>query len=266
MFISVSYQNESNLKYFQWLYFIWLWCIQQRYSSGHCKRHYSPRYTATRQHMYTVSPFIIQICSKLDAREICVPPLLLHGIVDPVKSQYKSQDVIKIVCKDGFELENPQSGLLYCTQKGLWKVFTLGEPTYIPLPRCIGNHNELQLSNYFFTCILCFTVKERCPPLPPLMQGSMQVQVQFPIIKISYEIVFTGFFVLDIQEGGVNGLATELSSTRAVYQCWYGLELQPPESEIRYCVQGKWTGENPQCGNINVSKLYHEEALTKVVI
>lgn len=47
----------------------------------------------------------------------------------------------------------------------------------------------------------------------------------------------------------MNGLASELSSTRAVYQCWYGHELEPPESEIRYCVKGKWTGVNPQCGN-----------------
>ena len=79
---------------------------------------------------------------KKDAKEICIPPLLLHGSVDPVKSQYKSQDVIRIICKDGYELENPQSSLLYCSQKGLWKVFTLGDSIYIPLPRCIGNWND----------------------------------------------------------------------------------------------------------------------------
>ncbi|XP_046443975.1 uncharacterized protein LOC124194013 isoform X2 [Daphnia pulex] len=146
----------------------------------------------------------VNVTVHQDAKEICIPPLLLHGSVDPVKSQYKSQDVIRIICKDGYELENPQSSLLYCSQKGLWKVFTLGDSIYIPLPRCI--------------------VKERCPPLPPLMQGSMQVQ-----------------------EGGVNAVTSELSSTRAVYQCWFGLELDPPESEIRYCVRGKWTGENPLC-------------------
>ena len=55
--------------------------------------------------------------------------------------------------------------------------------------------------------------------------------------------------MFDSQEGGVNAVTSELSSTRAVYQCWYGLELDPPESEIRYCVRGKWTGENPTCGN-----------------
>ncbi len=58
-----------------------------------------------------------------------------------------------------------------------------------------------------------------------------------------------------IQEGGINGLTSELSSTRAIYQCWYGLELEPPESEIRYCVQGKWTGENPQCGKHTIDTL-----------
>lgn len=59
--------------------------------------------------------------------------------------------------------------------------------------------------------------------------------------------------VFDTQEGGVNALTSELSSTRAVYQCWYGLELDPPESEIRYCVRGKWTGENPLCGNYKLN-------------
>lgn len=146
----------------------------------------------------------VNVTVRQDVREICIPPLLLHGSVDPLKSQYKSQDVIRIICKDGYELENPESSLLYCSQKGLWKVFTLGDSIYIPLPRCI--------------------VKERCPPLPKLIQGGMQ-----------------------IQDGGVGAVTSELSSTRAIYQCWYGLELEPPESEIRYCVRGKWTGENPSC-------------------
>lgn len=51
-----------------------------------------------------------------------------------------------------------------------------------------------------------------------------------------------------MQETGANALSSELSSTRAVYQCWFGYELEPPENEIRYCLQGKWTGEDPKCG------------------
>ncbi|XP_059353305.1 uncharacterized protein LOC130701110 [Daphnia carinata] len=147
---------------------------------------------------------IVNVTVRQDTREICIPLLLLHGSVDPVKSEYKSQDVIRIICKDGYELENSQSSLLYCSQKGVWQVFTLGDSIYIPLPRCIA--------------------KKPCPPLPALMRGSMQ-----------------------IEEGGVSVVTSELSSTRAVYECWYGLELEPPESEIRYCVRGKWTGENPSC-------------------
>ena len=56
-------------------------------------------------------------------------------------------------------------------------------------------------------------------------------------------------YKLFLQEEGDNGLVgAGMSSTRAVYQCWFGLELEPAESEVRYCIQGKWTGENPQCG------------------
>ena len=97
-------------------------------------------------------------------------------------------------------ISNISMTLLYLTLKHRTTIqqyaFTLGESIYITLPRCIDNHNEFLLSNYFFTHIL-FTVKQRCPLLLPLMQGSMQVQVQFPIITISYEIVSTGFFVLN---------------------------------------------------------------------
>ena len=50
------------------------------------------------------------------------------------------------------------------------------------------------------------------------------------------------------QEGGTNSLSAEPSSTRALYQCWFGLELEPSDSEIRYCIQGKWSGKNPRCG------------------
>lgn len=79
----------------------------------------------------------------------------------------------------------------------------------------------------------------------------MQVQVinyfsNLPI-KVSSNDYLNQLLVL--QEEGDNGLSgTGLSSTRAVYQCWFGLELEPAESEVRYCIQGKWTGENPQCG------------------
>ena len=69
---------------------------------------------------------------------ICAPPLLIHGSVDPVKSEYKIKDVIQILCNSGYELANPQSSLLYCSQDGLWKVFTLGDNVILPLPRCIG--------------------------------------------------------------------------------------------------------------------------------
>jgi len=141
-----------------------------------------------------------------DDRAICTPPLLIHGSVNPINSQYKSEDVIRIVCNDGFELENIQSSLLYCSKQGLWRVFTLGDSSFLPLPRCIA--------------------KRRCPQLPPLIQGSIH-----------------------IQGNEFNGLrsGSDLSTTRAVYKCWFGLELEPAESETRYCVQGKWTGENPQC-------------------
>jgi len=66
-------------------------------------------------------------------------------------------------------------------------------------------------------------VKRPCPQLPPLIQGSIHVQ-------------------------GSEGSGLGLEPPRAVYQCWFGLVLEPAESEVRYCIQGKWTGENPQCG------------------
>ena len=66
-------------------------------------------------------------------------------------------------------------------------------------------------------------MKRPCPQLPPLIQGSIHVQ-------------------------GSEGSGLGLEPPRAVYQCWFGLVLEPAESEVRYCIQGKWTGENPQCG------------------
>ena len=45
------------------------------------------------------------------------------------------------------------------------------------------------------------------------------------------------------QETGSTGTA------KAIYQCNYGLVVDPPESQVRHCVRGKWTGQNPQCGN-----------------
>ena len=55
-----------------------------------------------------------------------------------------------------------------------------------------------------------------------------------------------------MQGNEFNGLGSDsdLSTTRAVYKCWFGLELEPVESETRFCVQGKWTGENPRCGKL----------------
>ena len=65
-----------------------------------------------------------------------------------------------------------------------------------------------------------------------------------------------------MQGNEFNGLrsGSDLGTTRAVYKCWFGLELEPAESETRYCVQGKWTGENPQCGEL-VAFLYQRKKL-----
>jgi len=62
----------------------------------------------------------------------------------------------------------------------------------------------------------------------------------------------------NLQGNELNGLrsGSDLSNTRAVYKCWFGLELEPIESETRYCVEGKWTGENPQCGVLFFFKLF----------
>ena len=90
-------------------------------------------------HGYSI-PVILLIVTFSTAEKpmICAPPLLIHGSVDPVKSEYKIKDVIQILCNSGYELANPQSSLLYCSQDGLWKVFTLGDNVILPLPRCIG--------------------------------------------------------------------------------------------------------------------------------
>jgi hypothetical protein len=170
-----------------------------------------------------------------------------------VKSQYKSQDVIRIICKDGYELENPQSSLLYCSQKGIWKVFTLGDSIYIPLPRCIGNSNEMTIVKPFsyLKLYLIFCSQRKMPPIAPI--DARKYASTGIICSTITPVRIISLPMFDSQEGGVNAVTSELSSTRAVYQCWYGLELDPPESEIRYCVRGKWTGENPLCGNkINI--------------
>jgi len=86
---------------------------------------------------------------------VCIPPLLIHGSVDPVKNDYKSQDVVRIQCSEGYELENPQSSLLYCSSHGLWQVFTLaGENVQIPLPRCISKYILYNTKKDLFTYLL----------------------------------------------------------------------------------------------------------------
>lgn len=77
--------------------------------------------------------------SWTDDTETCIPPLLLNGLIDPLKREYKAKDVIRVTCKDGFELEDQSSTVLYCSPQGLWQVFTFDNDGSIPLPRCIGN-------------------------------------------------------------------------------------------------------------------------------
>lgn len=79
----------------------------------------------------------------LDGKETCIPPLLLNGLIDPPKIEYKTKDIIRVTCKAGFELEDKSSSVLYCSPQGLWQVFTFDNDGSIPLPRCIGKQTIL---------------------------------------------------------------------------------------------------------------------------
>lgn len=37
------------------------------------------------------------------------------------------------------------------------------------------------------------------------------------------------------------------NGTYVKYSCRQGYKLEPPESEVRYCINGSWTNLNPSC-------------------
>lgn len=54
--------------------------------------------------MYSHILNIFQSLYFAGADEVCVPPLLAHGLVEPKQETYASQDVVRVSCQEGYEV------------------------------------------------------------------------------------------------------------------------------------------------------------------